>query len=558
MNRLFEQILEKRGVGADFLNPKYLSDDKVFLYLPDIDVAVSRISEAIYRGEKIMVYGDYDVDGVTATTVMVDALALAGAKDVVTMLPDRFVDGYGMSGRCIERAKELGVGLVVTVDCGSNNSGVISGLFESGIATIVTDHHEVMADVPSDAVAVVNPKRTDILETAQQKIKETGLIDLAGVGVAFMVACALVDAGLIPAGQEKWLLDLVLIGTLCDSMRLSKLNRELTFYGMKVLEKTRRLGLLELMKVAKIGRISSESIGFQIGPRLNAGGRMESAEISLKLLQAKSRAEAVRLAQELNDLNSRRRDEQNAAMAEIAENKAADLARPVIVVSGEWHEGVLGIIAGRLVEKYHKPAFVLSKTSMADTNGDGLIDVYKGSGRSFGDFNLAEVIRNCLSVQGGGHAAACGVKVLPENLEKFADEVNAYYESLGLKNQERFLEVLPEISASDLGDFSEELLDEMAKLEPFGEGNVEPIFGLSNVKVEEARPVGKDGKHLRMVVSDERGRKMTLVAFSAPEEWLTLESGVFVSVVVQLVRNEWNGKTSVEGRILGVEKITGF
>jgi single-stranded-DNA-specific exonuclease len=224
------------------------------------------------------------------------------------------------------------------------------------------------------------------------------------------------------------------------------------------------------------------------------------------------------------------------------------------VVSGEWHEGVLGIIAGRLVEKYHKPAFVLSKTSMADTNGDGLIDIYKGSGRSFGDFNLAEAIKNCPSVQGGGHAAACGVKVLPENLEKFISEVNDYYETLGLSNQEEFLKVLPEFSVEDLADFSGELLDEIAALEPFGEGNAEPIFELKNVMIDEARAVGREGNHLRMVVSDEKNRKMTLVAFSAPEEWLNLTAGTMVSVIIQLTRNEWNGRTYVEGRILGVEK----
>lgn len=557
MNQIIEKIIEKRGLSSDFLNPKYLSDANVHEKLPDIKKTISRIRKAISGKEKVMVYGDYDVDGVTATTVMVDALRLAGVSEVTTMLPDRFIDGYGMSQRCVERAVSEGVSLVITVDCGSNNSLVISELAEKGIDTVVTDHHEVMNDVPVDAVAVVNPKRTDISAAAQKKIRESGLIDLAGVGVAFMVARGLVVEGLIPDGQEKWMLDLVLIGTLCDSMTLSKLNRELTFYGVKVLEKTRRPGLKELMKVAKTTRISAEAIGFQIGPRLNAGGRMESAEISLKLLMTDSKTEAIRLAEELNGLNTNRRNEQLAAMKEIEERCTEELSRNVIVVSGEWHEGVLGIIAGRLVERYHKPAFVLSKVSVQDVDGDGFSDVYKGSGRSFGEFNLAEAIKNCKNsvYGGGGHAAACGIKILPEKMSEFVSDVNDYYDSLKLTDQEKYLKVQAEFMTEDFEGFSEDLLDDMAKLEPFGNGNPEPIFELEKVEAVEVRAVGKEGNHLRMIVMDSSGQRMTLVAFSAPEEWLNTPVNSTISVVIQVVRNEWNGRVSVEGRILDLKSI---
>ena len=557
MNQIIEKIIEKRGLSSDFLNPKYLSDANVHEKLPDMKKAISRIKKAISGKEKVMVYGDYDVDGVAATTVMVDALKLAGVSEVTTMLPDRFIDGYGMSQRCVERAVSEGVSLVITVDCGSNNSLVISELAEKGIDTVVTDHHEVMNDVPVDAVAVVNPKRTDISAAAQKKIRESGLIDLAGVGVAFMVARGLVLEGLIPDGQEKWMLDLVLIGTLCDSMTLSKLNRELTFYGVKVLEKTRRPGLKELMKVAKTTRISAEAIGFQIGPRLNAGGRMESAEISLKLLMTDSKTEAIRLAEELNELNTNRRNEQLAAMKEIEERCTEELSRNVIVVSGEWHEGVLGIIAGRLVERYHKPAFVLSKVSVQDVDGDGFSDVYKGSGRSFGEFNLAEAIKNCKNsvYGGGGHAAACGIKILPEKMSEFVSDVNDYYDSLKLTDQEKYLKVQAEFMTEYFEGFSEDLLDDMAKLEPFGNGNPEPIFELEKVEAVEVRAVGKEGNHLRMIVMDPSGQRMTLVAFSASEEWLNTPVNSTISVVIQVVRNEWNGRVSVEGRILDLKSI---
>ena len=546
MSRIFEEIVRKRGLTADFLNPKYLSQPEIFQKMPDMARAVELILATISRQEKILVYGDYDVDGVTATTLMVEALKLAGAKEVETMLPDRFIDGYGMSKRAVEEATSRQVKLVITVDCGSNNSEVIKELKQAGILTIVTDHHEVMGELP-EAEAIVNPKRTDLTEEEQVAIKETGLCDLAGVGVAFMVALALVAAGKIRQGQEKWMLDLVLVGTLCDAMRLTKINRELTYYGAKVLAKTRRMGLKELMRVAGVTKVSAEAVGFQIGPRLNAGGRMESAEISLQLLMAESKAEATRLAEELNELNAGRRAEQNTAIQEIEEKCQAELAQPVIVVAGEWHEGVVGIIAGRLVEKYKRPAFALTK--VGENEG-----VYKGSGRSFGEFNLAEMIKACseVLVGGGGHAGACGVKVTAEQVEQFRKRVNHYYESLKLENQERFLAVEAEVLAENLDDFTEELLDELATLEPFGGGNREPIFELNHMEMMEVRGVGKEGKHLRAVITDEMGRKMTLIAFSAPEEWLAIQPMTEVSVKVQLIRNEWNGRVSVEGRILEI------
>ena len=245
--------------------------------------------------------------------------------------------------------------LLVTVDCGRRNHEIIGELKEVGVDVIVTDHHECGESLP-EAVAVVNPKRRDVECPAE-------LRELAGAGVAFKVAQALVLAGMIPEGQEKWLLDLVLIGTVCDSMRMTGENRRLCYYGMKVLAKTRRPGLKELMRVAGTKRIGGEAIGFQLGPRLNAAGRMETAEHALKLLMASSRMEAASLALVLNRLNEQRRNQQNEAVMEIEERGVGD--EPVIVVDGKWHEGVLGIIAGRLVEEYRRPAFVLAEVDDA-------------------------------------------------------------------------------------------------------------------------------------------------------------------------------------------------
>lgn len=537
MSKIFEQLLRVREYEADFLCPKYEECIDANL-LPDMALAVERIRKAVKDGEKVIIYGDYDVDGVTASTVMYDTLRLAGVKaeNLEIMLPNRFLDGYGMSARVVERAKEWGAGLVITVDCGSRNHEVIEELGKAGVEVIVTDHHECGDTLPP-AVAVINPKRKDAWgsRAAQESLRE-----LAGVGVAFKVAQALVQAGVIPAGQEKWLLDLVLIGTICDGMVLRDENRRLCYYGMKVLEKTRRPGLKELMREAGVKRLDTEAIGFQIGPRLNAAGRMETAEKALELVCAQKKTVAAKLALELEELNSLRKSQQAAAIEEIRQRGVGE--EPVIVVEGEWHEGVLGIIAGRLVEEYRRPAFVLAEVGGA----------YKGSGRSFGEFNLAEALTVCEKyiIGGGGHAAACGVKVAKEELGKFREAVNDYYRSLNLKDQERFLGVKEDLAVEEFEDLSLELMTELRQLEPYGEGNQEPVFLLPEVRVADVAKLGADGRHLRLTVWDKQGKSLKLMQFFAPEENLCVEPGAMVNAWMTLVENEFRGIRSVEGRIL--------
>ena len=264
MNKLFVRLLKSRGLTLDFLNPKYEQTINPFT-LPGMEAAVDRIKQAIQNHEKILIYGDYDVDGVTASTLMEQTLLLAGVnpKNIDIMLPDRFADGYGMSPKLIKKAKDQKTTLVITVDCGSGNHRVVDELNTLNIDTIITDHHETPEKLP-DAIAIINPKRKDH-PTSELK-------NLAGVGVAFKLAQALVKQNLIKEGQEKWLLDLVLLGTICDNMTLTNENRILCYYGLKVLEKTRRPGLRELMSKARVKNLTSYTVGFQIGPRLNAAG----------------------------------------------------------------------------------------------------------------------------------------------------------------------------------------------------------------------------------------------------------------------------------------------
>lgn len=534
MSKLFTQLVEKRSLTDDFLHPKYENLTDPFL-LTDMKKAVARIKKAILGGEKILIYGDYDVDGVTASALMEDALRLAGAKFVEIMLPDRFVDGYGMSPRLVTRAKDDSITLVITVDCGSRNHDIISELSALNIDTIITDHHECADTLPA-AIAVVNPKRKDY--QGPPKLRE-----LAGVGVAFKLAAALTREGLIKDGQEKWLLDLVLLGTICDSMLLTGENRILGYYGIKVLAKTRRHGLKELMKNSGVKSITSEAIGFQIGPRLNAAGRLDTAELSLELLRTHSATKAAALASELEVLNKKRRTEQRAATDEIIERGVGD--SPVIIETGNWHEGILGIVAGRLVEKYHKPAFVLS--AVED-------DIFKGSGRSFGDFDLSKALgytKNSI-ISGGGHAGAAGVRIHQKDLGAFREQINAYYDSLHLVNQENYFTTHFDLTLDNFEGLTLDFVEELKLLEPYGTGNEAPVFRLASAKILETRRMGAKGQHLRLDLRDSRGKIFKCVAFFAPEKWFSLYGDEQYDFLIKPVENEWNGTRSVEARLIDI------
>lgn len=535
MSQIFQELLQRRGVTRDFLYPKYENGCSPKL-LPDLGLAIERLRVACKNQEKVLIYGDYDVDGVTASTVMYDILRLIGIEQIEIMLPNRFIDGYGMSEKILEKTEAEKINLVITVDCGSRNHAIIEQLKQNGIDTIVTDHHECAETLPG-AVAIVNPKRKDLDTPAELK-------DLAGVGVVFKLAEGLVEAGMIPSGQEKWLLDLVLIGTICDSMPMGVENRRLCYYGLKVINKTRRPGLKELLRLVKTRKISGDTIGFQIGPRLNAAGRLESAELALQLLMSTNRPKAAQLALKLDTLNKERREKQDAALSEIQKNGIGE--EPVIIVQGDWHEGVLGIIAGHLTENYHRPAFVLAPS------GENL----KGSGRSFGEFNLAAALETCsdLLLSGGGHAEACGVTIKTADFNGFRQRINNYYRSLGLKNQERFLDLSADLKISDYQKLSLELVEEIGQLEPFSANNTQPIFRLEDARIVEVDYLGENHEHLRLTVWDQNGQRIKLMWFYAPEKYLKLEPGGTADIWITIEENEFRGLRSVEGRILKIAK----
>jgi single-stranded-DNA-specific exonuclease len=524
--------MRKRGLEEDFLRPTY--DERWILDpfgLPDMEQAVARILRAREAREKVLIFGDYDADGVTAATVLKDGLEAIGVEVAGVMLPDRFSDGYGMNMGVLAEAERLGATLVMTVDCGSGSEEVIAALKGVGVETIVTDHHEC-PHPPASAVAVVNPKRVDASYANR---------DLAGVGVAYKVVCALagrVKVAGLAKGWEKWLLDLVAIGTICDAMPLVGENRALVYWGLEVLRKGKRVGLKELLRVAGVREVDTMAVGFMIGPRVNAAGRLKDAYAAFELVNETKRVRAAALAEQLDKLNSERKAAQERAVAEARE-LVGDEA--VIVVCGEWHEGIVGIVAGKLVEEFRRPAFVLARVD------GGLV---KGSARSFGEFDLAaavEKVRGLLE-KGGGHALAAGVTLQEEKLAEFRQALNRHYRALKLVDQGRFLTVRAEIETDVIGELGVEFYREMKQLEPFGEGNPEPVIALRGVIVAERRWMGANERHLALSVLGSDGQTLRLVAWSAPEEW-GVEQGTRVDVLVQLVANEWRGVTRVEGRI---------
>ena len=536
---VIKEILIKRGIPADkhevFLNPDYNATKHDPFLLPDMKVAVSRIIQAHDKNELIVIYGDYDVDGMCATVILVEALTTLGLK-IETYTPNRFTEGYGLNEEAIKGIKKTGAKLIITVDCGSTSSKEIKLANKLKIDVIVTDHHGLDEKIPP-ALAVINPHRVD---------NKYPFKDLAGCGIAFKLVQALqTKLEGFPEGQEKWLLDLVALGTVCDIVPLLDENRNNVFWGINVLKKTRRVGLKALMAVAKIvpSELDTRKIGFVLGPRLNVAGRLETAEMSMELLMTKDSQRALELAEKLDKLNLERRIEQDRIYNEACEMISYHDEPVIVVASDGWNEGVIGIVASKIMEKYHKPTFVLS-----------ISETVKGSGRSFGDLNLADAISSTKEylLSGGGHTAAAGVSLMPEKINEWRKAINDYYKKMNLKNQERFLTPTEDISMTVI-EMDVELVKKLEKLEPFGIGNEKPIFRLNGMRAKYVDRIGSDKNHLKLTLTD-GNETIKFLAFSPPDDWF-IDQGDKLDVWVNLEINEWQGSQTVEGRILRLEVV---
>lgn len=545
---LIKNILQSRGIVSDneierFLNPsikEYMPDPFV---LQDMDRAVSVISDAVCAGDKIAIYGDYDVDGITATAIFVKYLRALGC-DVSWHLPTREGEGYGLNTGAIEKIAGSGVNLLITVDCGISGMAEVARAKELGVKVVVTDHHSPDVVLP-DADAVVNPKRTD---------DTSGLNFLAGVGVAFLTLVALnrelKNRQFFNEETNKINLlnymDLVALGTICDTMPLIRLNRAFVSTGLKVMGLRQNLGLKTLMDLAGIKHPSVYAAGFALGPRLNAAGRLDSAAPALELLLTDNPLIANDLANKLHQMNQERIDIQNAIMIDAAEKAnycCKDGKCSLFVCGDNWHGGVMGIIAGRLKDKYNLPTCVA-------TRGDGIIN---GSGRSIPEVDLGKIIHDALAAgilsEGGGHAAAAGFTL---NVDKEQDFC-AFLEK-AVQEQLNGIYPVPEICVDaelDAGGANMELVEKLSDLAPFGQCNPEPTLVLHGAVLKYATVMGK-GAHLRGVVKTSNGNQLAFVGFNLVGtpvgDFLLDEANTNTKIVMlgKLKENEYNGRVSAQ------------
>lgn len=540
---LFERILAARGLNdvsarQAFLSPDYAATKYDPFLLSEMDKAVERLVLARQKQEKIVIYGDYDIDGLSATALLLDAFHSFGFQHLDAFIPNRFVEGYGMTIGAVNKVCDMGAQLIVTVDCGSLCHTEIAYAADLGIDTVVTDHHNIAPTRPP-AVATVNPKYAD---------HEYPFRDLCGAGVAFKLVQALqtrLDG--LPDGYEKWLLDLVALGTVCDIVTLADENRANVYWGLEVLKKQRRTGLKALMAVSGIepGTVNARHLGFGLGPRMNAAGRLDTAQHSLDMLTATDGIEALAASEKLEAFNVERRSIQDEIFKQACEQADGMADDRVLVVASEgWNHGVIGIVASKLVETYKKPVFIIGIRG----------DTATGSARSFGNFSAADAVRAAddIILRGGGHSAAAGVTLEAAQIPAFRRRVNEFYDSLNLTDQVQFLQPSADVEIKDFTEITEELVEQIARMEPFGNGNPEPILKIARAVVVSARRMGANGQHVKMTLRDADGKTLQMLAFNAPESFFR-EPGDEIAVWFQPNINEWNGARIVEGRLLHVE-----
>jgi len=544
------RVLSDRGLDVEtaegFLEPKLKTHLPDPLHLKDMDRAATRIAAAVMADERIAVFGDYDVDGATSSTVLKRFLMGAGGR-VVVYIPDRLEEGYGPNAPALLKLQADGASLAITVDCGQTSFEPLREVSDAGLDVIVVDHHAGEAQLPA-AFAVVNPNRLDDDSPHGQ---------LAAVGVTFLVVVA-VNAKLRQAGWFKGdrkapdlmaLLDVVALGTVCDVVPLTGVNRALVAQGLKVMAGRSNQGLKALADAASITEPpGAYHLGFVMGPRINAGGRVGQSDLGVRLLTCENAGEAISLAERLSALNVERQDIEAAvldeAMAQVDARLAGDVAGPVVIAAGEgWHPGVVGIVASRLKDKYNRPSCVVS------WNGDQ----GTGSGRSVKGADLGAAIiaarQSGLVLKGGGHAMAAGFTVAREKLADFeAFMAERMIHDLGDSPPPPGL-YIDAVTGVEGANFH--LVKTLERLEPFGVGNPEPRFCIKAATIVKADPVGKDQTHVRLILSGSGGRgKLTAIAFRAFDsplgEALVKHGGQPYTFVGRLRMNVWNGYESVQ------------
>jgi len=543
-DNIVQSILGARGVSGNdgiqkFLNPQIKDSMPDPSVLADMDVAARIAADALKNGTRIAVFGDYDVDGITSTAIVIKYLRALGA-DPLWHLPTREGEGYGLNIPAIEELAASGAGLLISVDCGVSGVAEVARAKEMGLSVIITDHHSPDNELPK-ADAIVNPKRAD---------DTSDLSYLAGVGVAFMFLVALnrelKNRGVLNTPNLMDYMDLVALGTICDMMPLKGLNRAFAATGLRVMDARKNLGLDTLMRVSGAKKANTYTASFVLGPRINAAGRIGDANPGLELLLTDNAGTAGFLASQLNDMNRERMDIQNDIMLRATEmaTVARDAGKRCLFLVGDnWHKGVMGIIAGRLKDKFSMPVCVATKS-------DGTID---GSGRSIPGVDLGRIILDALALgiltDGGGHMAAAGFGLDAARENEFAEFFeNAVCEQLGNCTAASEIMIDAEI---DAGGANMKLVDELSALAPFGQDNPEPMLVLSGGELAYATTMG-GGDHLRGNLRTSAGTNLSFVGFNmarSPVGQFLLDdanNGRKIKVCGRLQGNEYQGRVSAQ------------
>lgn len=533
---LLASVLAARGVSSAEEAAKRLECDDALTLSPfmmaDMDKAVERIRRAIAGGETVAVFGDYDVDGITSTVLLLDYLKNCGLR-CLRYIPRRIEDGYGLSREAVGFLREQGATLMVTVDCGVTGTEEVDFARSIGLDVVVTDHHECNGPLPN-AVAVVNPHRPDCPYPFKH---------LAGVGVALKLALALGGSGNEERIFSRYC-TLAAIGTVADVMRMEGENRVIVQRGLAALPRTDFVGVHALLREAGLdGKpVTSVQIGFSLAPRINAAGRMGAADLAADLLETEDPARAEELARALCDLNRERQAVEQGICADALRQIEAlpDSQRSALVLDSDgWHQGVVGIVASRLSEKFSCPSFMIHTQ-------DGL---GKGSCRSFGGFNLFAALESCASLlEGyGGHELAAGFTIRKENIAPFREKINGYVRAhCGKGVPVPALEI--DVAVADPTDLTMDEVELLDRLEPYGAGNPRPVFALLGARVESLQSVGQ-GKHLKLQLG--RGLcRFDAIFFSATAEECGVRSGDRVDAAFYLQGNTFRGRTTLQLQLI--------
>ena len=538
ISELLATILVNKNITTqkeieEFLNPTRNDFFDPFL-INDMDIAVERIRKAIETQEKVIIYGDYDVDGITSITVLKSFLKDVGL-DVDYYIPNRLEEGYGLNKNAIDEIAKNKYTLMITVDCGISAIEEVNYANSLGIEVIVTDHHEPGEELPK-ALAVIDNKRKD----SKYPFRE-----LAGVGVAFKVSQALAQSMNVKEEEYLKYLDIVCVGTISDIVPLISENRVITKLGIKLLKQTRNTGLKAIINSSGYSQINSTTISFGVAPRINACGRMGKAEQALKLLLSKDIYEVNKLTQELNNYNRERQEIEKEIFESVLnkiEQNNLEKNRTIVVGGEGWHHGVIGIVSSKITEKYFKPSILLS----FEEDGTG-----KGSGRSIPGFDLHEALmkcENCLE-KFGGHSMAVGLTLKKDKFEQFYEE----FEKVAKENKtENIVPIINVDAKIELNEIDKTVVEDLKQLEPFGEANKMPVFALKNIRIDSIRALS-EGKHLKLTLRD-NNQIINAIGFNIGELANEYKIGDKVDLAGVLEINTFNGIDNLQINIKDIMK----